>query len=275
MAKRIGYLGVIAVLLVGAAACSSDSSTSPSRSTASTAGTAATGTKVGLVGTTWVLRDSSTLGVPLGGAEITARFDNSGTVSGDSGCNTYRGPYSTDGAELTIGPNLATTMKTCPAQNVETAYLAALVKTSSFQIQGKTLTLRSTDDKTLLEYDALVGSSALVGNWKATSYYTGSAVQSVVGDVELTAAFTADSVSGNSGCNTYSGPVKVDGEQIEIGPLRSTLMACTDDALSKQEHAFTAALELATSYQATKSHLQLLRADGAIAATFDAAEPNG
>jgi heat shock protein HslJ len=37
-------------------------------------------------------------------------------------------------------------------------------------------------------------------------------------------------LSGNAGCNEYSGPYTVTGNQIKIGPLTSTMMACSDPA---------------------------------------------
>ena len=48
-----------------------------------------------------------------------------------------------------------------------------------------------------------------------------------LGDVVASATFTNGTVSGTSGCNTYNGPYKVDGDKLTIGPnLVSTQMAC-------------------------------------------------
>ena len=35
-------------------------------------------------------------------------------------------------------------------------------------------------------------------------------------------------VSGNSGCNQYSGPYRVDGDKISVRPVRATLMGCEE-----------------------------------------------
>ncbi len=61
----------------------------------------------------------------------------------------------------------------------------------------------------------------------------------------------------------------VKGDTIKLGPFRSTLKACTDPALATQEQKYLAALELATTFQVTGPRLELFRADGGIAATFE------
>ena len=63
---------------------------------------------------------------PLPGTELTAVF-RLVKVSGSSGCNTYQGPYTTNGSIAAIGP-LASTRIACPDDVMaqETAFLAAL-----------------------------------------------------------------------------------------------------------------------------------------------------
>ena len=85
----------------------------------------------------------------------------------------------------------------------------------------------------------------------------------------LTADFKDSQVSGESGCNSFGGPYEVKGSTIKLGPFRSTLKACTDPVLSTQEQKYLAALGLATTFQVTGASLELFRADGGIAATFD------
>ena len=91
---------------------------------------------------------------------------------------------------------------------------------------------------------------------------------SVVGEVTLTATFDADTVSGDAGCNTFSGPYQVDGESITIGPLVSTRRACADEELQQQEDAYLAALQLAESYAVTGDRLDLFRPGQTFAVTF-------
>ena len=87
----------------------------------------------------------------------------------------------------------------------------------------------------------------------------------------LTADFGKDgTLSGNSGCNTYSGGYKVNGDQITIGPLASTMMACSDPVgVMEQEAQYLAALQSAATYQIEGNVLQLRTKDDALAAIFN------
>ena len=65
-----------------------------------------------------------------------------------------------------------------------------------------------------------------------------------------TMTFGADGqVKGSGGCNSYSGPYKLDGAAIEVGNLASTLMMCADQSTGAQETAFFAALGGAQTWQ--------------------------
>ena len=83
------------------------------------------------------------------------------------------------------------------------------------------------------------------GSWDVTAFNNGSAIVSVALGSTITMVFDADGqVSGNGGCNQYSGGYSVDGNNISIGPLRSTMMACPDQAVGTQESQFLAALDM-------------------------------
>jgi heat shock protein HslJ len=241
-------------------------STAPA-STAPTPGSTAGATP--LEGTTWTLTANSPLEAPLGHIVVTARFE-AGMLSGESGCNRYNTTYEASGSSLTIGPNIASTQRACPQPQiaVEQAYLDRLPRTASYTIEGSTFTLAGADGAALLEYQATDSAQEILGAWDATSYYTGSAVTSVVGGVTLTAEFDAGTLSGNTGCNSFNGPYSVDGDSIEIGPLASTLAACPNEELQQQEQAYLAALERATTFEITGNRLDLFRPGRTFAATF-------
>ena len=55
---------------------------------------------------------------------------------------------------------------------------------------------------------------------------------------QITAEFGSDgTLSGSSGCNRYSGSYQVDGDQLQIGALASTMMACLDPAGLKETYS--------------------------------------
>ncbi|HXY94144.1 MAG TPA: META domain-containing protein [Acidimicrobiia bacterium] len=254
-------LGVLCLTLVACGGSSDDSSKQEKPAPSSTP----------LEGTNWVLADANALGVQSTGVVVSARFDR-GSLTGESGCNAYRTTYHADSPDLTISATIVTTQRACePGPTaVETAYLARLPRTASFTLQGNTLTLSDRGGTTLLVYRASGGTQALAREWVATSYYTGNAVRSVIVGTALTADFEVPTVSGSAGCNTFHGPFETNGEQISIGTLVATLEACANEDVATQERQYLAALQLANTYRVTGDRLELFRADGGIAATFEA-----
>lgn len=78
--------------------------------------------------------------------------------------------------------------------------------------------------------------------------------------------FNADgSVSGNGGCNNFAGGATIAGSALKFAPLASTMMAC-EEAKSKQEGAFHAALSRTVSYVVKGGELTLLDAAGSAVA---------
>ena len=225
-----------------------------------------------LVGTHWILTGPRAVVAASADVTVTALFDAT-TISGESGCNAYHGTYEVRGRRMTIGKEVATTLRSCPRgpTAVERAYLQRLSRVASFRINGKTLSLAGRRDQVLLTYRASVGAQQIVGRWEVTGYYTGSAITSVAPNSTLTAEFAGSELSGDGGCNTFGGPYEVSGNTIKIGPLNSTLRACAEESLNTQEAQYLLALELAASFQVSGSRLDLLRADGGIAVTLVAA----
>lgn len=106
-----------------------------------------------LVGTDWTL-DAESLPVEVPDAvTVTASFTDE-TIAGSSGCNTYRGSFTTtDDGGLEIG-ELVSTLMACEPDigDIETAYLAALAEVGAYRLDGDTLHLDSVDGTELLRY---------------------------------------------------------------------------------------------------------------------------
>lgn len=203
---------------------------------------------------------------------ISAQFNSDGTLSGSSGCNQYNGKYTVSGDSITISTPLATTMMACPqpVMDQENAYLKALGEAKTFAVRGDKLTLTGADDQTLASYQAQ--SQNLAGtDWEVIGYNNGKqAVTSVLLNTSITASFGRDgTLTGNAGCNDYNGSYTVTGNQITIGPLASTMKACSDPAgVMEQEAQYLAALESAATYQIEGDVLELRTQDGALAVDF-------
>ncbi|HEY3673731.1 MAG TPA: META domain-containing protein [Acidimicrobiia bacterium] len=219
-----------------------------------------------LRGTNWVLTDRVSLGTPLDGVVVNAVFAAK-HVSGTSGCNGYTSSYTTNGSRMTVTNDGVSTLIACEgaAGKVEPKYLAALARVGRWRITRTTLTLSTRTGRRLLVYGASIGAQALRGSWDVTSLYTGDAISSPVEGSALTLTFDAATVSGNAGCNLFSGPYEVSGtDRITLGPFGGTLRECDSNT---QEQQYLAALGLAKTYQVTGNQLTLFRDGGTIAVT--------
>jgi heat shock protein HslJ len=84
--------------------------------------------------------------------------------------------------------------------------------------------------------------------WSLVSYGSATTPTPASPDIETTLTFDADGkVSGNMGCNSFSGTFELNGDKIEFSPLMSTLMACEDPGMSQEAAAFNVLRETVTA----------------------------
>jgi heat shock protein HslJ len=72
---------------------------------------------------------------------------------------------------------------------------------------------------------------------------------------------SADQLAGHGGCNRFFGQYKISGNEISIGPVGATRMACAEPVMAL-EMAFFSALERAKSFRRDKTKLVLFDASG-------------
>ena len=92
---------------------------------------------------------------PLPGTKITASFADDGSLTGSSGCNTYRTSFTLDRASIQI-EQPAGTQKACAepvgVMDQEAAYLAELPTAASFRLDGASLSLLGVDGAIVASY---------------------------------------------------------------------------------------------------------------------------
>ncbi len=258
-----------AILMAGILTLSACGSTSTAGSPAASGGEPAE-----LGGTAWNLDSyAGPDGAPVAGVAsgemATLALADDGTFAGSTGCNRIAGTYAQDGTALTMTPG-PMTRKACagPVAAQEAAIVAALPLVASFTVETN-LVLLDSSGTALLTYAP--GMSTLAGSsWQATGINNGKeAVVSQEGTENVTLTFGTDgTVSGTGGCNTYSGPFTTSGaDQITIGPLAATEMACPEPAMEIEQMYF-AALDNVATYQIDGTTLTLRDADGATQAAF-------
>lgn len=218
-----------------------------------------------------VADDNGQLVMPVAGTEATVTFQG-GDLGGNASCNTYFGAYTVDGNALTIEVG-GMTMMMCPEPIMaqEMAFTARLQEAASYAITADQLQILNADGQVVLVFEEL-RPAPLVGTlWVATGYNNGrGAVVSLLADTEITATFGEDgTLSGSSGCNTYTTGYQVDGNTITIAPAALTMRMCeTPEGIMEQEIAYLNALTTAATFEIRGDRLELRTADGALVASF-------
>ena len=224
-----------------------------------------------LIGTMWEL--TSLYGLPsIKGTAVTMEITED-LVGGFAGCNTYFGPFAVEGEILDIGP-LGATRKACADAEVtdqETAFLSALDSATGFEITSSS-DLQLLDERGVIMAFEKIEPVALEGTqWELISYNNGdNDSRSVKADSRITALFDDGQVGGSAGCNNYFGGYEVEGSNIKIGPLGSTLMMCSPEVMD-QERLYLEALASAATYNIVARRLELINSEGAAAAMYSMA----
>jgi len=81
--------------------------------------------------------------------EVTVRFDESGQITGNAGCNDYSASYQISDDSISIGPPSSRRMFCAQPEGVmaqEALFLAALETAATYSLQGNLLELRSADE---------------------------------------------------------------------------------------------------------------------------------
>lgn len=229
-----------------------------------------------LTGTVWMLESYMNAGgartSPLATAPITAAFID-GTVGGTSGCNTYNAAYVMDGELLTVDMP-AVTMMYCGDTGVmeqESQYLSLLRTAAAYTVSDDQLTIMDSSGQEILIFRA-VDQNLDGTEWLLTGYNDGTGgFVSVISGTAVTVKFSnGDLVSGNAGCNSYTGAYTVTGSSISIGPLAMTEMYCMEpEGVMAQESAYLAAIEASDSYRVGHGELVLYDEDGQRMAVFE------
>ncbi len=155
-----------------------------------------------------------------------------------------------------------------------------LTLTRSVTMDGRRLTITAVAVLTVLAAAACTtagGSPAepnqpLEGTlWELTAYVGAhGASLPVVLPLRATARFASGTLSGNGGCNDYHASYTLDGAELTIGALATTLKACPPVQMAV-ESGYFAALGKVASFVISGTTLQLKDAAGATLLTFAAA----
>ncbi len=110
-----------------------------------------------LTGTYWkaVLINETSTFVPAGQREIHMVLQGDGLARGHSGCNTFRGPFTSEDNAISFGGLASTRMACAEGMEQEQRFLQALTASTGFRIQGDTLTLMNDEGDERLYFEAV------------------------------------------------------------------------------------------------------------------------
>ncbi len=258
----------VAVLALAATACGSSSSSGSS-------GTTTTAAANPLIGpwtlTTYASGGKETPAASSSPASIT--LSAGGKFAGTTGCNQLSGTWTGDvdgGFTITPGPM---TQKACvdpTVQAQETALTTNLPKVTDATLSGTTLQMVDSGGVPLFTWSR--GPDGIVGTYSVTGVNNGN--QAVVSSAETSKAsitFGPDgTVSGNTGCNSFSGSYTLDGTSLEIDSnVAATMMAC-GDASQQVEQQFLTALSQVASWERSGTTVTLRDPAGSTQLTLQA-----
>lgn len=230
----------------------------------------------------WVLKNMNGQDAKsqFAGALPTLQFNFSeGTISGTGGCNRYNGAY-TYKEGIFSAPNLAVTQMLCIEDNNEGQFILELTNANNkLSIVNGLLTVTH-DGKVVLEFEKgqapveeakkTLDSSTLSGEWRlktidgadVSTVFTGENAQAPT----LSFNFTDNKITGNGGCNQYNATFSLNNDQLVVGPLMSTKMACPN---TKGETQFAEAIADTSTITLPNENVLQLAKKGIVSIIFE------
>jgi heat shock protein HslJ len=102
----------------------------------------------------------------------------------------------------------------------------------------------------------------LAGGWKLLSYGDAANPTSALPGVDAILEFEKGHVSGNVGCNSFSGSYEMQGDSITFGPMMATEMYCEETSAQEQGVLGILASEAVMKVKLDRNILTLTSEDG-------------
>jgi heat shock protein HslJ len=199
-----------------------------------------------------------------------------GQFVGDTHCNSVAGEYTLEGDKITmqLGPS---TLRACEPDiaSQESGMMFGLSHAASYQIENGKLTLLDADGHVLLTFIKQPAPDLTGSTWQLISFNDGKGgMESNLTAENITITFGEDGqVSGNAGCNDFSGSYQIDGNRLTFGELATTRKMCAKpEGVMETEQAFLKNLSDAATFEVVGDALTLYGQDGGKLLVFQPAE---
>ncbi len=140
-------------------------------------------------------------------------------ISGTAACNGYGGEVRISGASFSVASIGVTEMACFPPEvmDTETAFLRALLRVDTVEVEEGRLTLRGGNTELVFELLPPVPEAELTGTvWVLESLVQGDAVSSVAGERATLELFTDGSLIGSTGCRILTGSYVISGAEVQF-----------------------------------------------------------
>jgi len=184
---------------------------------------------------------------------------------GYGGCNWFLGFYGINGSNISMEPATTTNLD-CNSQeltNQEQTYLGALHCVVEYRNEDNRMVGSTAENLAALTFLPAQPVPFEGTTWELKFSWDGESWAPVLPLSMVTAVFEGDQLSGSGGCNSYSASLEIDGDQLTIGPVIATRMACPEPAgVMEQEDAYISQLSSVASYAVAGGTLALLNVNG-------------
>lgn len=257
------YLPLMAALLF--AACSSSPTPTPDAKDTGEKPPVAASATADIVGA-WTLTTIAGRAA-LRGTTLTLE---SGKASGNSGCNSYNGPYTLAGSTLGV-TSVTRTERACvdgAKMDQETEFFAMLESSTKAARKGAQLTLTGPKGELVFTRaqpnKPTIDLLTVLGEWKLDTIFDGNAASTPIAGRDITMTFAADAIRANLGCNITTASYTAQAEALTFSKMTMTKRACAGEGggeLMRQEQSLAQTLSGVTAHKFDKNSLTLLKGD--------------
>lgn len=219
-----------------------------------------------LAGSTWTLDSYGPDGAEtaaISEAVPTLSFISTTEIAAHGGCNGFGSAFGVDGDYIAIEQGVGTLIACDEAvMTQEATYIDLLTSAIRYEQAGHKLTLY-TEAGDVLRFTASDAYALTVGGWQLVEFVTDGEAAPVIDGTSITLEFLPDGlVTGNASCNIYGGSYVIDGENVTLSRMVSTLMACLDENVMQQEMHYLDMLNSVERYTLDGENLTLHTASG-------------